>query len=360
MTSTPFHPASARPSPAFTGTSEGPRCRNCQAPLAGPYCAECGQRDLPPDPSLGELLAEAWDAFISLDGKVARSMQLLLLRPGALTTEYLAGRRASLVPPLRLYLVCSVLYFLVSALPDRTPSPDELAAERTTTAHADSIVRVTVKEVGVAKEDRVARQFALRDSERLAILDSLHVARPAAAPLDSAKAALADSLLLERTLQHQLGAHPGWFKRTFFPRFIRNASRATKDQKSFGGRMKEQVPRMMFVLMPAFAALLALAYRSRRRRYPTHLVMSLHLHAFFFAALGVLALFEHLPWHRGRTTLAFALTCWLVAYVPLAFRRVYGGRLRMAVLRAAFVSAVYSVIAGVAVSALALLLIVLY
>jgi hypothetical protein len=42
-----------------------PACLNCGAPLAGPFCAECGQRDVPPYPSVRELVV---DAFWELSG----------------------------------------------------------------------------------------------------------------------------------------------------------------------------------------------------------------------------------------------------------------------------------------------------
>ncbi len=66
--------------------------------------------------SVGELGEEALDQFLSLDGKVLRTLKLLLFRPGALTKEFLAGRRVQYVSPLRLYLLCSLLFFTLAAL----------------------------------------------------------------------------------------------------------------------------------------------------------------------------------------------------------------------------------------------------
>lgn len=55
----------------------------------------------------------------NLDGKVALTVRDLLLHPGRLTREYLAGRRARYLPPVRLYLLASVAFFLVSAYEER-------------------------------------------------------------------------------------------------------------------------------------------------------------------------------------------------------------------------------------------------
>src|SRR6202000_1217461 len=43
-------------------------------------------------------------------------------------------------------------------------------------------------------------------------------------------------------------------------------------------------PYAIFVLLPAFAGIMQLAYRQRRMTYGEHFVFSLHLHAFWFLA----------------------------------------------------------------------------
>jgi hypothetical protein len=53
---------------------------------------------------------------LHVDSKIFRTVWLLLRRPGLLTREYFAGRRARYVPPIRLYLVFSVIYFALAAV----------------------------------------------------------------------------------------------------------------------------------------------------------------------------------------------------------------------------------------------------
>ena len=69
-----------------------------------------------PNPTLGEFVHEAAGEFLHWDGKLATTFRLLFTQPGELTREYLAGRRASYLSPLRLYLTCSVLFFALKAL----------------------------------------------------------------------------------------------------------------------------------------------------------------------------------------------------------------------------------------------------
>ena len=91
-------------------------CRNCGVALQGKYCYACGQKAVAPLVTLRELTHEAVHEFAHLDdSKIVQTLKLLLFKPGELTAEFLRGRRARYVPPLRLYLVCSLLFFALAA-----------------------------------------------------------------------------------------------------------------------------------------------------------------------------------------------------------------------------------------------------
>src|SRR5262245_42988326 len=90
-------------------------CLNCGAELSGPFCSACGQRDIPPYPSVRELAVDAFWELSGWDGRFASTVRALVRRPGQLTLEFLEGRRARYISPLRLYLMCSLVYFVVAA-----------------------------------------------------------------------------------------------------------------------------------------------------------------------------------------------------------------------------------------------------
>ena len=94
-------------------------CTNCEAVLHGPYCSSCGQRVLHHSLALGEFLGEAAEVITHADSRVWRTVVPLLFRPGYLTQQFIKGRRASYLPPFRLYLVLSVVFFLVIPLTQR-------------------------------------------------------------------------------------------------------------------------------------------------------------------------------------------------------------------------------------------------
>ncbi|MFO1410828.1 MAG: DUF3667 domain-containing protein, partial [Steroidobacteraceae bacterium] len=86
-------------------------CGNCGAHLQGPYCAQCGQHAHASARGFGALLHDGWHTLTHLDGRFWKTLWALLRRPGFLTIEYFAGRRQRYLPPVRLYLVLSVLFF---------------------------------------------------------------------------------------------------------------------------------------------------------------------------------------------------------------------------------------------------------
>src|SRR6476659_9407004 len=96
-------------------------CLNCGEPVSLRYCPACGQAAIDPNPTVGEFVHEAASEFLHWDGKLAATFRLLFTKPGELTREYLAGRRARYLSPLRLYLTCSVLFFALKALAPEPP-----------------------------------------------------------------------------------------------------------------------------------------------------------------------------------------------------------------------------------------------
>jgi hypothetical protein len=87
-------------------------CLNCGAPLAGPYCGQCGQRG-----HVHRSLAAFWHdlahGVLHFEGKIWRTLPLLAWRPGQLTRRYIEGERARFVSPIALFLFSVFLMFAV-------------------------------------------------------------------------------------------------------------------------------------------------------------------------------------------------------------------------------------------------------
>jgi hypothetical protein len=125
--------AAAASVPAAAPVARGARarCDNCGAHTTDRYCGCCGQRREAPVHSLWHFIQAATEDLTHADSRLWRTLAALLFRPGFLTREFLDGRRARYLPPVRLYLVISLVFFMwasvahdqVRVLQVRSPAP---------------------------------------------------------------------------------------------------------------------------------------------------------------------------------------------------------------------------------------------
>ncbi len=101
--------------PADGLNAAAPICPSCGARRQRRYCAECGEKSISPeDFKLSYFLFEHLpDEFLHVDGKLPKTIWLLLLQPGALAESYVTGRRQPFVGPLRVYIVLFLLHMVV-------------------------------------------------------------------------------------------------------------------------------------------------------------------------------------------------------------------------------------------------------
>jgi hypothetical protein len=91
-------------------TSMAIPCRNCGQPTGPRFCGHCGQEVEARRGPLFALVGEMLTTWFSVDGRLLRTLRMIV-RPGRLTRQYLNGKRAPYLRPLRLYLVMSLLLF---------------------------------------------------------------------------------------------------------------------------------------------------------------------------------------------------------------------------------------------------------
>jgi hypothetical protein len=277
-------------------------CRNCGAAAPLKFCPECGQETTLHAPTLGEFLHEFVGHYVAVEGALWRTLRLLVLRPGRLTREYLAGRRRQYVLPLRLYLTASFLFFLAIKLVPADPP---------------QVVQVRHGTVAVSQAP-----------EAVAPLKTLR-------PMDCGLPGKPPCTRIETLLNEaaaRFSAHPQEFREHLWARMLAIA------------------PYAIFLLLPVFAGIMMLAYRNRRRTYGEHVVFSLHLHALWFLGLAIV---EVLPESVGGV-----VELALPVYGTWAMHEAYGGRWTPTILRALFVSVLYEVALAVVSLALVAFLVV--
>jgi hypothetical protein len=87
-------------------------CLNCGTLLAGEFCHACGQNGHV-HKTLASIGHDLLHGVFHFEGKIWRTLPMLVVRPGELTRRYIAGERAKFVSPLALYLFAVFLMFAV-------------------------------------------------------------------------------------------------------------------------------------------------------------------------------------------------------------------------------------------------------
>ncbi|HRO42917.1 MAG TPA: DUF3667 domain-containing protein [Flavipsychrobacter sp.] len=111
-------------------------CLNCNAGLIGRYCHSCGQENIEPKESVWHLFVHFFNDITHFDGKFFHSIKLLISKPGFLSEEYMKGRRADYLNPIRMYLFISfAFFFLQFSLPDVENPRNETKVEMKRSSH---------------------------------------------------------------------------------------------------------------------------------------------------------------------------------------------------------------------------------
>lgn len=316
-------------------------CLNCGALLAGEFCHNCGQSARSIRRPFWSLVGETLETFFSIDGRIAGTLPDLMLRPGRMTRAYLDGKRARFIPAFRLYVLASLIFFVVMALITGQGTLNFNASPSTEAARAE--VGKSFGEGGITEAEYQQALKVLGDVDaawKTGIPDS--VPDPLASPGEPAPG------------QTEPAPEPGEEWAAFVPQSAIEAAREAGeagdenaarfadvmgDPARLARKTQEWIPRLMFVLLPVYALLLALTYLWRRQfLFFDHLIVSLHFHSALFFAMSVGLLVSLLI---GAGWVALALLIYSNGYLYRLHRVVYGRSGYSSVLRTITLDVVY-------------------
>jgi ribosomal protein L40E/uncharacterized membrane protein len=292
-------------------------CLNCGAQLTGRYCPDCGQENLEPKESFGHLLKHFFEDFTHFDGKLFGTLRPLLLKPGFLTKEYVAGRRASYLNPIRMYLFISAMFFLLLVtffINSKHDAAKEKRVTKETSALRGSLgtLREKVNEIDSSNGGDSAVYYTLADGSKMyekdyprtvESYDSLQKVLP-----DSEKDSRLERYLARKSLKTMQynKEHPGDTNHVIREKFYHS------------------LPYMLFITLPLIALLLKLLYIRKRKDfyYVSHIIFTLHFYCFMFLLLLLSFTITELG-HWGEVVGNVIVLGGLI-YLFLAMRRFYG------------------------------------
>lgn len=331
-------------------SAEDSVCENCHQPINGPFCAQCGQQAESTLKYFWVVIMHLLDDIFSFDSRAARTLFPLVTRPGFLTNEYFSGRRVHYVPPLRLYLFISIVFFITLNFFVTTENSHLFKVQ-----DKQGVIAEINKHVELLKEKQIIKQKKnpIVDDEQLKISNDLTKFSTYLIDLKKDETLEKNKKLVSITttlieLELQQFNHPDLFNKKSKERYelllskivkLKNGEDvevgskskpviisnnedgtvtfdflaedtnkkltafanglAKKAEKAFNSDstplVKEvigKLPQLMFILLPLFAVLLKVMFLFSKRLYMEHLTVALHSHSFIFFTILLLELLD--------------------------------------------------------------------
>lgn len=323
-------------------------CLNCNAELHGRYCHVCGQENIEPKETVWGLISHFFYDITHFDGKFFSTTRYLITRPGFLPKEYIEGRRARYLHPIRMYVFSSALFFLclysvfhfhdmegsfndkknnlIIGLPDsvktralaNAKSKEDSAAVLNALDLATPYMRMTEKE----KRRDTTTLYTKKVKKNKYNFNLVN-------PKDE-YASIKQYDSIQKALSRN--ERDNWIERQAKHREIELNARYKGDQKAMWKDLLEKFihtfPYLLFVSLPLYAFYLKLLYYRRKQfLYVTHAIFLIYLYIFTFINLlvyfGIVEIRESLDWDWIGWIEA-AVLLYGVWYAYKAMRKFYG------------------------------------
>jgi hypothetical protein len=331
-------------------------CENCATLLQGQFCHQCGQSVHNPLRNFGHAIEEFFETFWHLDGRVFHTLRDLMIPPGLVANRYLTGHRISYVAPLRLFVVMSVLAFVVTQITYQVIGHATAGNTSNQTSNDGISSATTIAEVAqrrdqvlkglyegrdrltgpaaigragfdagiaAAKQEANDRTAALREAQGLSPPAPTRADNERLSDWDAQKNPI-NIAWLPDFANHWLTAQAD--------QVVHNLARIKKTPDLFVHAYLGAIPKALFVLVPLFAALLKLAYIRSDRLYLEHLVVALYSHSWLLLILLLYSLLSllnnwlgpHFAWvATGIGWVHAVLLCSMPVYLLVMQKRVY-------------------------------------
>lgn len=236
---------------------EDKTCQNCGNHVEERFCGKCGQENIESRQSFGHLVRHFLEDLTHYEGSFWRTLKYLLFRPGYLASAYLAGKRVSYLPPVRLYIFVSFIAFSISyLLPEDAGNykyPDKRKSELKQKEPGNGI--------GMAG-DRLFYAHSQYNS---------------VAQYDSAQHTLPESL-----------RETGFFRWSSKKQVELGKIDPDELEKKFEESFSHNFPKALFVYMPLFALVLWLFHNRKKWLYFDHAIFTLYYFSFLLIGFTVM------------------------------------------------------------------------
>jgi hypothetical protein len=309
-------------------------CLNCGAAVIGRYCHVCGQENVEPKETFWHLLTHFFNDITHFDGKFFITLKDLLFKPGFLSKEYMTGRRASYLNPVRMYVFTSAIFFLLFFSFFKSKESIKIAPtiNGKTLGQIDKMDSSTFAKFTARideESDKPGHPMTREEFKRYVdtvfkiFLDTSSGLHFTGAEQTSVKEF--DSL------QHTSAREHSWLKRRLIYKELGLNEKYHNNKLEIFNAIKEawmhSLPQMLWISLPLLALILKVMYVRRKKfYYVSHIIFSIHLYVFLFIAQLILLSISKLNKTLDLGFLSFisvVLTLGLFVYGYLALKNFY-------------------------------------
>jgi hypothetical protein len=312
-------------------------CLNCGTIVQGRYCQNCGQENVVPKETFWHMVTHFFYDITHFDTNFFHTIHHLVLKPGFLSKEYMSGKRASYLHPVKMYVFTSAIFFLLffSFFTPETKITDY--KRPLSTAERSNFIKTLERRIKKDSSDTEVKKLlqAVKDSIYTPTVkdQNEYSENPDVISLTGKHyRSIEEYDSIENSLPKE--ERDGWLLKKLQKKAIAISIKYRNEpdlaEKKLGENILHRLPYMLFVSLPLFALILRLVYIRRKQFYfADHGVFTIHLYVFSFLVLlaifSLTALQDATGW-KWLGFIYFALIVWLFVYLFLAMRRFYGQR----------------------------------
>ncbi|NVK22876.1 MAG: DUF3667 domain-containing protein [Kangiellaceae bacterium] len=321
------------------------------------YCTNCGQKNFRPNRSLKELFVEFVEDWLGYDSKIYKTA-LALVKPAKLTLDYFANshHKNHYITPIRLYLLLSVIYFVMTQFGGFNVSEIEFDQPQTTAEQQEQIqqakqeIEKALNQPGISEQEKHRLSQALQavsETTQTNVADTESPTNTVKEQPDGVKISLTGDKSFDsnkgclKDPKEYLNLWPQWLDTkidsqvanlcdSYANIFFLPEERQKEAKIQFGLGIAQNaieiVPQTIFFALPLLALLLGIFYLGKKRLYVEHLVLLMHSHSLLFAAillyLGWYQLAELIPF-LSKIPMGALLGIVLVVYLFMSHKRYY-------------------------------------
>ena len=338
-------------------------CLNCNYVVESKFCPNCGQENVETRKSFYHLFIHFFEDLTHYENAFWRTIKNLILKPAALTKEYLSGKRMSYLAPVRLYIFISfATFFIFSVLPDQKELKSESKKNKFELADVGTVKTFTDKEKATVKNQK---NISFKEKERiLKLLKSGVISKTEADSLQKVVSFIKenntdnddflelnqnytsvkelDSIQKFGAQKDKMGPIAFWLTKKI--QQVKDKNNGKNLQEKFLENFSHNIPKAIFLYMPIFAFLLWLFHNKKKWYYFDHGIFTLHYFSFLLLASLIIKLtvfgFDKLVDSTLLNVVKVIFESIAVSYTLYYFfpahHRVYGGKRRTTILLGSF------------------------